>query len=269
MENKLFSVLNEVVVITGVSGRLGYQYAKEFLEQGAIVVGIDQIIPDFKKEFEAIYGNNFILFEANILVKGELELILLKILDLNYIPSVLINNAAIDSNPSASVNENGPFESYKEDSWDMVIDVNLKGVFLCCQVFGSKMAQVGYGSIINIGSIYGIVSPDQSIYEYRRRNGDDFYKPIAYSVSKSGLLNLTRYLAVYWAKKGVRVNTLTLSGVFSDQETSFLKAYCDRIPIGRMASASDCIGPIFYLASRASIYMTGSNLIVDGGWTAI
>ena len=269
MENKIFSVSREVVVITGVSGQLGLNYAKEFLEQGAIVIGIDLNPPNFKKKFQAQYEDNFIFFEANIQIKSELESVLLKILDLNYIPTVLINNAAIDSNPSASVNENGPFETYEESSWDLVMDVNLKGVFLCCQVFGSKMALEGYGSIINIGSIYGIVSPDQSIYEYRRLNGDDFYKPIAYSVSKSGLLNLTRYLAVYWAKKGVRVNTLTLSGVFSNQETPFLKAYCDRIPIGRMASVSDYIGPIFYLASRASTYMTGSNLIVDGGWTAI
>jgi len=185
------------------------------------------------------------------------------------VPTVLINNAAIDSPPSAPVEENGPFESYPEESWDRVLGVNLKGVFLCCQVFGGAMAQRGAGSIINIVSIYGVVSPDQKLYEYRRRRGETFYKPVAYSASKSGLLNLTRYLSVYWAQKGVRVNSLTIAGVYNEQEQPFLDAYCERIPIGRMADPHDYNGAVVFLASRASQYMTGSNLVVDGGWTAI
>jgi NAD(P)-dependent dehydrogenase (short-subunit alcohol dehydrogenase family) len=131
------------------------------------------------------------------------------------------------------------------------------------------MAEQNHGSIINISSIYGLVSPDQSLYDYRRKNGDDFYKPIAYSVSKSGILNLTRYLSTYWAKKMVRVNSLTLGGVFNDQDKDFLDAYTSRIPIGRMAKKNEYNGAVIFLASRASQYMTGSNLIVDGGWTAI
>jgi NAD(P)-dependent dehydrogenase (short-subunit alcohol dehydrogenase family) len=150
-----------------------------------------------------------------------------------------------------------------------VIDVNLKGVYLCCQVFGAAMANAGKGSIINVASIYGVVSPDQNLYEYRRQRGETFYKPVAYSASKSGILNLTRYLAVYWAKKGVRVNSLTIAGVFNNQEQAFLDAYCGRIPVGRMARAGEYNGSVIFLASSASGYMTGANLIIDGGWTAI
>ena len=149
------------------------------------------------------------------------------------------------------------------------MDVNVKGVYLCCKVFGGAMAKAGKGSIINISSIYGVVSPDQSLYEYRRRRGESFFKPVAYSTSKSALLNLTRYLAVYWAKKNVRVNTLTIAGVFANQEPAFLEAYCGRIPVGRMAEGGDYHGAVIFLASPASAYMTGSNLVMDGGWTAI
>jgi len=222
-QDLLFSVKGELAIITGVSGKLGLEYAKAFLNRDAIVVGVD----------------------------------------LN------MNNAGIDAPPSADSEENGPFENYLEDSWDQVLDVNLKGVFLCSQVFGAAMVKNGYGSIVNISSIYGIVSPDQSLYEYRRNNGEQFFKPVAYSVSKSGILNLTRYMAVYWAKHNVRVNTLTLSGVYNNQDKDFVNAYCSRIPVGKMASPEDFIGPVIFLSSRGSSYMTGSNLVIDGGWTAI
>ena len=140
---------------------------------------------------------------------------------------------------------------------------------MCCQIFGNEMAKDKNGSIINISSIYGIVSPDQSLYEYKRKNGDDFYKPVAYSVSKSGMLNLTRYLSVYWANKNIRVNTLTLGGVYNNQDDEFLKNYTTRVPMKRMANPDDIIGAIIYLSTDASKYTTGSNLIIDGGWTAI
>ena len=127
----------------------------------------------------------------------------------------------------------------------------------------------GKGSIINVASIYGMLSPDHNLYEYRHQRGETFYKPVAYSASKSGILNLTRYLAVYWAKKNIRVNTLTIAGVFNNQEQAFLDAYCGRIPVGYMAGADDYNGSVLFLASPASRYMTGANLIIDGGWTAI
>jgi len=131
------------------------------------------------------------------------------------------------------------------------------------------MALAGRGSIINIASIYGMVSPDQSLYEYRRSNDEVFYKPVAYSASKSGILNLTRYLAVYWAKQNVRVNSLSIAGVFNNQDKEFLDAYCARIPVGRMANPDDYIGAVMFLAGHGSKCMTGHNMVVDGGWTAI
>ena len=131
------------------------------------------------------------------------------------------------------------------------------------------MAKNGEGVIINISSIYGNVSPDQNIYEYRRKKGDIFFKPIAYSVSKAGIINMSRYLATYWAKQGVRVNTLTIAGVYNNQDENFLEAYNKRIPIGKMANSEDYFGPLIFLSTEASSYMTGSNLIIDGGWTSI
>ena len=150
----------------------------------------------------------------------------------------------------------------------MVMDVNVKGTLLCCQVVGGAMAAHEGGSIINISSVYGLLSPCQDVYEYRRQRGETFYKPVAYSVSKSAILNLTRYLATYWARKGVRVNTITPAGVFNDQPEEFLDAYCKRVPMGRMAGEHEMNGALIFLASDASSYVTGANLIVDGGLSA-
>jgi NAD(P)-dependent dehydrogenase (short-subunit alcohol dehydrogenase family) len=148
------------------------------------------------------------------------------------------------------------------------MDVNAKGTFLCCQVVGAEMARAGRGSIVNVSSVYGMLSPVQDLYEFRRADGETYVKPVAYSVSKSAILNLTRYLATYWAKSGVRVNTLTLAGVFDDQPAGFLEAYTARHPLGRMAAPEECLGAVVFLASDASSYVTGANLVVDGGWSA-
>jgi NAD(P)-dependent dehydrogenase (short-subunit alcohol dehydrogenase family) len=184
------------------------------------------------------------------------------------VPHLLVNNAALDSSPDAPPEEVGPFETYPEESFDRVMDVNVKGTLLCCQVVGGAMAREGRGSIVNVSSVYGLLSPQQDVYEFRRRGGEPFTKPVAYSVSKSAVLNLTRYLATYWAKEGVRVNTLTLAGVFDDQPPEFLEAYTARVPLGRMAEAREALGAIVFLASDASSYMTGANLVIDGGWSA-
>lgn len=130
------------------------------------------------------------------------------------------------------------------------------------------MVKNGGGSIINISSIYGIGSPNQDIYEYKRKAGVEWYKPAPYAITKSAILNLTRYLATYWARKNVRVNTLSPAGIFNNQDVKFLEEYCKRIPIGRMALPNEMSGAIVFLASEASSYMTGANLVVDGGWTA-
>ncbi len=145
-------------------------------------------------------------------------------------PHLLVNNAGLDSPPDAPAEEVGPFETYPEASFDAVLDVNVKGAFLCCQVIGGAMARAGRGSIVNVSSIYGLLSPVQDLYAFRRERGETFVKPVAYSVSKSAVLNLTRYLATYWAQSGVRVNTLTLAGVSNDQPREFLEAYSARVP---------------------------------------
>ena len=130
------------------------------------------------------------------------------------------------------------------------------------------MVNQNYGVIINISSIYGLVSPRQDIYNFRRKNGKTYFKPSAYSVSKSSIYNLTRYLATYWAKSNIRVNTLTFAGIFNNQPKEFLKEYSKNIPIGRMLNPDETTGPMLFLASDASSYVTGENIVVDGGWTA-
>lgn len=265
----LFDVGREIVLITGAAGQLGGEYAKAFLARGARVVGLDVRPSPGSDALAAQYPANYLFCASDVTSKASLQQALDVITGKFGTPTVLVNNAAIDSPPSAPPEENGPFEDYPEASWDKVMNVNLKGVHLCCQVFGAAMAKAGNGSIINVASIYGVVSPDQSLYEYRRQRGEVFYKPVAYAVSKSGILNMTRYLAAYWAKKNVRVNTLTIAGVFNNQEQAFLDAYCGRIPIGRMASVDEYNGSVLFLASPASRYMTGANLVIDGGWTAI
>ena len=269
MIDKLFDVSKKVVLITGASGLLGAEYSKIFLERGAFVVGLDIKSSLASEDLSTQYPTNYFFIVADVTSKSSLKAALKNINNKFGRISVLINNAAIDSPPSSKDEDNGPFEEYPETTWDKVMDVNLKGVFLCCQIFGGYMAKYGDGSIINVSSIYGLVSPDQKLYSYLHKQNKVFYKPAAYSASKSGILNLTRYLAVYWAKKNVRVNTLTLAGVFNNQEQGFIKAYCERIPIGRMANLDEYNGSMLFLASEASRYMTGANLIIDGGWTAI
>ncbi len=266
---EIFDVSNEIVVITGGAGQLGIQYSKTFLKANSYVVSIDLKTNKYVEELKLKNQKKFLFIKCNITSKKSVKEASAKIKKVFGNVSVLINNAALDSPPSAPPEETGPFESYPESSWDNVIDVNLKGVFNCCQVFGNIMAKNNKGSIINISSIYGVVSPDQSIYEYKRKNGDSFYKPIAYSVSKSGLINMTKYLAVYWAKLKVRVNCLVIAGVENNQDSEFKEAYCKRIPIGRMANENEYNGAMIFLASKASSYMTGSIMTLDGGWTSI
>ena len=180
---------------------------------------------------------------------------------------VLINNAAIDATPKSKNKFLKPVEKFDVDIWDKVMSVNLKGVFLCCKVFGAAMARKRGGSIINISSIYGILSPDQRIYN-NMNSKKKFIKPISYSVSKSGIINMTRYLATYWAKKNIRVNNLIMGGVLNNQPKNFVSKYCKKVPMNRMAKKDEYNYAIFFLASEMSSYMTGSNLTIDGGWSA-
>lgn len=265
----LFDVTNKTVVITGGMGQLGTQYTKTLLENGTKVAVFDINIEKKNAYFQSQQGNpNLKLYKVDITKKEDIKQALERVVEDLGKPSVLINNAALDVPPGSSADESGPFENYPEKSWDKTVEVNLKGMFLTCQIVGGFMAENGGGSIINISSIYGNVSPDQRIYEYRAKGGKPFFKPVSYSVTKAGVINLTRYLATYWAPKKVRVNTLSLGGVFNNQDEQFLKEYVKRVPMGRMANEDEYNGAILFLASEASSYMTGSNLIIDGGWTA-
>lgn len=260
----LFDCAGRVVVVTGGFGQLGRAYCEALAARGAKVAALDA--PDVVEAGTPPAGAT--PFAADVRDREALEAALESIERQLGAPDALVNNAAIDSPPNAPAEENGPFETFPAASFDAVMDVNVKGVLLCCQVFGGRMAERGRGVIVNIGSIYGVVSPDQSIYEYRRQSGEAFYKPVAYSASKSALYNLTRYLATYWGAKGVRVNILTLAGVFANQDERFLDGYLKKMPVGRMAEPGDYVGPLLFLISDASRYMTGANLTVDGGWTA-
>lgn len=271
MTINLFDVQDRVVVVTGGMGQLGRQFSVALSDRGAKVAIFDLHVE--KKQLsnhssEKSVEDNLMLVGVDVTQRASIEAGLRQVNDRWGIPHALINCAALDSPPNAPATENGPFETYPEDSWDRVMTVNVKGTLLCCQAIGGQMATTGRGSIINICSIYGLVSPDQRIYAYRRDEGIPFFKPVAYSASKSALLNLTRYLATYWAHRHVRVNTLTFGGVFNKQDAQFLKGYCSRVPLGRMAREDEYNGAVIFLVSDASSYMTGSNLVIDGGWTA-
>lgn len=248
-----FSLEGRVAIVTGGAGQLGAEIARGLEEQGARVAVFD-VAAD--------------RFEVDVTDRAAIESATDEVTREWGVPHVLVNAAALDSPPDAPPEEVGPFESYPEASFDQVMDVNVKGTFLCCQAVGARMAAEGRGSIVNVSSIYGMLSPVQDVYDFRRRGGEEFFKPVAYSVSKSALYNLTRYLATYWAKSGVRVNTLTLAGVWNDQPPEFLDAYTPRVPLGRMADVREVVGPVVFLASDASSYVTGANLVADGGWSA-
>jgi len=268
----LFDLEGRVVVITGGLGQIGRQFALELIDRGARVAIFNRRIPDHAilRERFPVDSGRIAFFAVDITSKASLKAGFDALVAQWGVPHVLVNNAGLDTQPSAPPEVSGPFEDFPEDVWREVLEVNMTGTFLCCQVIGGAMAKLGRGSIVNVGSIYGMLSPVQDIYAYKEElTGTPFVKPVAYCASKSGLYNFTRYLATYWGKKGVRVNILTPSGVRRDsQDAQFQANYCQRMPIGRMAEEDEFNGALVFLASDASRYMTGSNLVVDGGWTA-
>lgn len=274
MEDTLFSVKDKVIIVTGGLGQLGAQYVKTLHDRGAKVAAlatrvdaarVDRVLGAIKD------SDRLLCAEVNITDKASINRVLDSIEAKWGVPDGLVNNAGVDTQPSAPPEVSGPFEEFPEEVFREVMEVNLVGTFLMTQQVGKRMKQAGKGgSIINVGSIYGVVSPVQDIYSYKKEDtGIPFVKPVAYSAAKSGLYNFTRYCATYWGRDGIRVNTLTLSGVErSDQDPRFQKNYTNRIPIGRMAKAHEYNGAVVFLLSDASVYMTGSNVVVDGGWTA-
>lgn len=265
----MFSLKNKIAVVTGACGLLGKEHCRALAEAGANVVVAD--IDEKKcKEFASELGDMHMGVKMDVADLSSLfharDLILKKYKTID----ILVNNAAINDmfeNPIAAA-EKSKFENYPLSLWEKSLHVNVTGVFLCSQVFGTIMAEKQQGSIINIASTYGIVAPDQNIYK-DKTGKQQFYKSVSYPVTKGAVISFTRFLASYWGEKNVRVNALSPGGVENNQDEYFQTNYSNRTLLKRMAAPTDYQGAIVFLASDASAYMTGANLVVDGGWTAI
>jgi NAD(P)-dependent dehydrogenase (short-subunit alcohol dehydrogenase family) len=271
VNDPLFDLAGRVAVVTGGMGQLGGALAAALAARGMRVAILDlRTEPQGGDSAlrEGLDGGTIRAHACDVTDRGAVEAALALVEQDCDVPNVLVNAAAIDAPPDAPAAEVGPFEEVPLDSLERVVHVNVLGVVVPCQVIGGAMARAGRGSIVNVGSVYGLVSPDQGLYEFRRDAGEDFFKPVAYSVSKSALLNLTRYLATYWGRSGVRVNTLTPHGIENGQPAPFVEAFSARSPLGRLMDVSEAVGAVVFLASDGSSYVTGANIVVDGGWTA-
>lgn len=265
----MFSLRGKVAIVTGAVGLIGKSHCAALAEAGASVVVADLDLGAAEAVAARLPGRHLAV-SADVTDKASLEAARVKIIAAFGSVDVLVNNAAANDRverPDLSA-DLSRFENFPLETWRKNLDVSVTGVYLASQVFGTPMAEKRSGSIINIASTYGMVGPDQSIY--RDENGQQrFYKGPAYPTCKGAVLNFTRYLAAYWGPQGVRVNSLSPGGVNNGQDAFFIQNYSRRTLLGRMATPDDYRGAIVFLASDASSYMTGANLVVDGGWTAI
>lgn len=260
---KIFDLTDKVIVLTGSSGLLGEQYAEGLCQCGATLALADknfQKTQEIAKRLESKYNCQIFPIKLDLTNKKSIVNSVSNIFKKFGKIDVLINNAMYHEGENE---QNASFENFPLSSWEKVISVNITGMFLMCQEIGKIMKKQKSGVIINISSIYGMVGADQRIYGKSNINST-----AAYATTKSAILNFSRYLASYFHKDGIRVNTLSLGGVSNNQDSAFRKNYSKRTMIGRMAKKDEYVGGIIFLASDASSYMTGSNLIIDGGWTA-
>lgn len=268
-----FDFTDRVVCITGGGGFLGKGFVRAFVDAGARVAVVDHDLALADAALQDTNGatENTLALEADVTDPDAVDDFTQQVLEKwGGKIDVLVNSAAIDPKFDADVaqQQSHTFEDQPLDLWKQSLDVNLTGTFLCCQKVGKIMVQNAAGTIINIASTYGVVAPDQRLYQRDEESEQAMFKPAAYPVSKAGVLHLTRYLAAYWANTGVRVNSLTPHGVFRSQDEQFLRRFAERSPLGRMARPEEITGPLLFLASDAASYINGSNLVVDGGWTA-
>ncbi len=260
----------KVAVITGALGLLGQAHCRAFAAAGATVVvtDLDESGCDaFARILAAESGAATLGQWADITVEASIENLRDAVIARAGRIDVLLNNAALNDIFTGGRAESSRFEHYPLDAFTRTMGVNVTGTFLACRILGDVMARRGTGSIINVASTYGLVGPDQSIY--RQPDGSQtFFKSAAYAASKGAVVSFTKFLAAYWGPRRVRVNCLVPGGVANDQDEFFVRNYEARTPLGRMADPEEIARAAVFLASDASSYMTGSNLIVDGGWTA-
>jgi len=252
---EMFDLSNRNAIVTGAAGQLGYQLSAALLEAGANVVLADKAeVPKEKlKNLENI-GPKTMAVKVDVTDKDSIENMVKKVVSKFGKIDILVNNAG-----TAVFT---PFEERRLDEFEKVLDVNLKGVFLCSQIVSKRMMKQKKGNIINVGSIYGLVSPNHRIYDKSGRNSSEVY-----GASKAGVIQITKYLATYLSKYNIRVNCISPGGIFNYQDPAFVKKYSDKTPLGRMGNETDIKGAVVFLASDASAYITGHNLVVDGGWT--
>lgn len=252
-----FSLKGKTAVVTGGAGILGTHFCETLKSAGARVVCLDM----------TKNPNTDLSIECDISKEDSVQAAVSEIIKKMGHIDILVNNAA--SKSSSLDRFFDAFEDYSLQTWKEVMSVNIDGMFLLAKHVGKHMKENKIkGSIIQIASVYGVVAPDQRIYEGSEYKGRAINSPAVYSASKAAVIGLSQYLATYWGENGIRVNTITPGGVSSGQNNKFSEKYSARVPMGRMATEKDMQGALLYLASEASGYVTGHNLIVDGGLTA-
>jgi NAD(P)-dependent dehydrogenase (short-subunit alcohol dehydrogenase family) len=266
---ELFSLANKVVVVTGGAGLLGQVFCQALVDVGAHIAIVDLDLASAEtvaKRINKSDAQRVIAVGSDITSPESVTQMVTNVVKQLGRIDVLVNNAASKGSSLDAFFES--FEDYSLKTWREVMSVNIDGLFLVAQAVGKQMKKQGGGSIIQTSSIYGVVAPDQRIYEGSEYNGRPINTPAVYSASKSAVNGLTNYLATYWASSKIRVNSLTPGGIASGQNSEFNKKYSNRVPLGRMGEATELVGALIYLASDASSYVTGQNLIVDGGLSA-
>lgn len=266
-----FRLDGKVAVVTGAAGTLGPVWVGCLLDAGARVLALDldgaPVSPALETLLEAHDDTTLVLHRADVMDRDALVRARARCEETLGVASVLVNNAGIDQPPSAGADASFRIEDVPLEVSRAIFDVNTLGTFQVSQVFGAAMVTARQGSIINIGSLYASVAPDTRMYDHLGLD-PPFLKPPAYGASKAAVVNLSRYLATVWGPYGVRVNVLSPGGVRGGQDGEFLRKFTERVPLGRMAEHADLTGPLRFLASDASAYVTGTELRVDGGFTA-
>jgi NAD(P)-dependent dehydrogenase (short-subunit alcohol dehydrogenase family) len=270
---ELFKLQGRVALVTGGAGLLGAEFCRTLAQAGAavVVVDINLVAAGELAGALAVQGAQAAAIQADVSNPASVQRMLRSALEKFGRLDILVNSAALDPKfdpqhqPGAG---SSAFEDFPFEAWNQALSVNLTGAYLCCQAAVQPMLAQGGGVIVNLSSIYGLAGPDQRLYQRVDARKPRQYKPVYYSVTKAGILGLTRYLATYFAGKNIRVNALTPGGVFNGHDDEFVQAYSARAVLGRMAEKDELNGALLFLASDASAYMTGANLVVDGGWTA-